>query len=133
MPDLTHSLLKQDIGHLRIIAEFWGLELDSKTVDDAREELAASLLDMELAAELIASLSPQADSAIRALVEEGGRIPWVTFARKYGDIRSLNSAWGTDYPRFDAVSLLADEDARKQGLWPLLHEHMICCEEEDAD
>jgi len=89
MPDLLHSLLKQDIGHLRIIAEFWGLELDSNTVDDAREELTASLLDAELAAELIDSLSPQADSAIHALVDEGGRIPWVTFARKYGDIREM--------------------------------------------
>jgi len=91
MPDLLHSLLKQDIGHLRIIAEFWGLELDSNTADDAREELSASLLDAELAAELIDSLSPQADSAIRALVDEGGRIPWVTFTRKYGDIREMGA------------------------------------------
>ena len=91
MPDLLHSLLKQDIGHLRIIAEFWGLELDSNSTDDAREELSASLLDVELAAELIDSLSPQADSAIRALVDEGGRIPWVTFARKYGDIREMGA------------------------------------------
>src|SRR5215212_1617066 len=89
MPDLIHSLLKQDIGHLRIIAEFWGLELDSITAEEAREELSASLLDAELATELIDALSPQADTAIRALVEEGGRIPWVTFARKYGDIREM--------------------------------------------
>lgn len=91
MPDLLHSLLKQDIGHLRIIAEFWGLELDSNTADEAREELSASLLDAELAAELIDALSPQADSAIRALVDEGGRIPWVIFARKYGDIREMGA------------------------------------------
>src|SRR5215208_1909268 len=89
MPDLLHSLLKQDIGHLRIVAEFWGLELDSITAEEAREELSASLLDAELATELIDALSPQADTAIRALVEEGGRIPWVTFARKYGDIREM--------------------------------------------
>lgn len=91
MPDLLHSFLKQDLGHLRIVAEFWGLELDSNTAEDAREELSAALLDMELAAELIDSLSPQADSAIHALVDEGGRIPWVTFARKYGDIREMGA------------------------------------------
>ena len=91
MPDLLHSLLKQDIGHLRIVAEFWGLELDSNTVEEAREELSAALLDAELATELIDSLSPQADSAIRALVDEGGRMPWVTFARKYGDIREMGA------------------------------------------
>lgn len=91
MPDLLHSLLKQDIGHLHIIAEFWGIELDSITADDAREELSASLLDAELATELIDSLSPQAESAIRALMEEDGRIPWATFARKYGDIREMGA------------------------------------------
>ena len=91
MPDLLQSLLKQDIGHLRIIAEFWGLELESITVDSAREELAASLLDFELLAELIDSLSPEADSAITTLVNSGGRLPWTTFTRKYGDIREAGA------------------------------------------
>ena len=27
MPDLFHTLLKYDLGHLRIIAGLWGLEL----------------------------------------------------------------------------------------------------------
>ncbi|MFT3894911.1 MAG: hypothetical protein QM730_25045 [Anaerolineales bacterium] len=91
MPDLTHSLLKQDIGHLRIIAEFWGLELESIEADSAREELSASLLDFELLAELMDALSPQAHSAITDLVNSGGRIPWATFTRKYGDIREMGA------------------------------------------
>ena len=91
MPDLTHSLLKQDIGHLRIIAEFWGLELDSTDVDSAREELSASILDFESLAELMDTLSPQADSAITDLVQSGGRIIWATFIRKYGDIREMGA------------------------------------------
>jgi hypothetical protein len=92
MPELLQSLLKQDIGHLRIIAEFWGIELESATVDDAREELSASLLDAELIAELIDSLSLQAQSALRALVKAEGRIPWVVFTRQYGDIREMGAA-----------------------------------------
>jgi hypothetical protein len=91
MPDLTHSLLKQDIGHLRIIAEFWGLELDSIDVDSARDELSASLIDLNLLTELIDSLSPQANLAITDLVTSGGRLPWATFARKYGDIREMGA------------------------------------------
>jgi hypothetical protein len=91
MPDLTHSLLKQDIGHLRIIAEFWGLELESIEADSAREELSASLLDFELLAELMDALSPQAHSAITELINSGGRIPWATFMRKYGDIREMGA------------------------------------------
>jgi hypothetical protein len=92
MPELLQSLLKQDIGHLRIIAEFWGIELESITVDDAREELSASLLDAELIAELIESLSTQAQSALRALVKAEGRLPWVVFTRQYGDIREMGAA-----------------------------------------
>lgn len=91
MPDLFHSLLKQDIGHLRIIAELWGLELTSPKVEGALEELSASLLDPDLLAELIDSLSPEADSAITSLIDSGGRLPWTTFTRKYGDIREAGA------------------------------------------
>ena len=91
MPDLIHSLLKQDIGHLRIVADFWGIELDSKDADSAREELSASLLEPDLLAELMDSLSPQADSAITALVTSGGRISWAAFKRSYGDIREMGT------------------------------------------
>jgi len=91
MPDLIHSLLKQDIGHLRIIAEFWGLDLESQDADTAREELSASLLDLNLLAELMDSLSPQADSAIAALVTSGGRIAWGAFIRQFGDIREAGA------------------------------------------
>ena len=82
MPDLHNSLLKQDIGHLRIIAELLGFELESSSVEEAREDLSASLLDPNLLAELIDSLPPEADSAITALVNAGGRLPWVTFTRQ---------------------------------------------------
>lgn len=91
MPDLIHSLLNQDIGHLRIIAEFWGLELDSTDADSARDELSASLLDFNLLADHLASLPPEADSAIAALVESRGRIAWATFARQFGDIREMGA------------------------------------------
>src|SRR5258706_6372325 len=91
MPDLTHSLLKRDIGHLRIIAEFWALELDSTDVDSAREELSAALLDFNLLAELMDSLSHQADSAMTDLISSNGRIPWQAFTRKYGDIREMGA------------------------------------------
>ena len=91
MPDLFHSLLKQDIGHLRIIAELWGLELNSSKVEGALEELSASILDPDLLAELIDSLPPEADSAITSLVNSGGRLPLTTFTRKYGDIREAGA------------------------------------------
>ncbi|MGE5374096.1 MAG: helicase-associated domain-containing protein [Bacteroidota bacterium] len=92
MPELVQSLLKQDIGHLRIIAEFWGVELESIAAEEAREELSASLLDADLITELIESLSSSAKSAVRALVDAGGRISWPVFTRQYGDIREMGAA-----------------------------------------
>lgn len=92
MPDLLHSLLKQDFGHLRIIADLWGLELESHNTDSVREELAASLLDPELATELIDSLPAQATSALNALIDSEGRIPWANFTREYGNIREMGAA-----------------------------------------
>jgi hypothetical protein len=91
MPDLFHSLLKQDIGHLRIIAELWGLELESAKAEGALEELSASLLDPDLLAELMDTLPSESVSAITALVNSGGRLPWQTFTRKYGDIREAGA------------------------------------------
>jgi hypothetical protein len=91
MPDLFHSLLKQDIGHLRIIAELWGLELESPKAEGALEELCASLLDPELLPELMDTLPAEAASALASLADSGGRLPWTTFTRKYGDIREAGA------------------------------------------
>ena len=91
MPDLFHSILNHDLGHLRIIAGLWGLELGSNQVDTAREQLATSLLDFELVAELIDSLSLTARTAFTALANSSGRIAWSTFTRQYGDIREMGA------------------------------------------
>ncbi len=91
MPDLIHSLLNQDIGHLRIIADLWGLDLDSTDSDSARDELSASLLDFNLLADHLDSLPPAADSAIAALLASNGRIAWATFTRQFGDIREMGA------------------------------------------
>ena len=89
MPDLSSSLHKQDIGHLRIVAEFWGLELESNETDSALEELCASLLDLEAVVETLDVLPAEARSALNALVTAGGKMEWAIFARKYGDVREM--------------------------------------------
>src|SRR6185436_18361684 len=50
-----------------------------------------SLLEPDLFTEIIDSLSPEADSAVTALVNSGGRIPWPTFTRKYGEVREAGA------------------------------------------
>jgi hypothetical protein len=89
MPDLIASLQKQDLGQLHIIAGFWGLELESTELDSALEELSASLLDLEAVTETLEILSPEARAALTALVEAGGKMEWVVFARAHGEIREM--------------------------------------------
>ena len=92
MPDLLASLLQHDIGHLRIIAELWGLELDSSTRDSAAQELSASLLDVERLAETMDILSAEARAALDALSSANGRIPLVDFSRRFGLVREMGAA-----------------------------------------
>ncbi|HUH98937.1 MAG TPA: helicase-associated domain-containing protein [Anaerolineales bacterium] len=89
MPDIYHSLLGHDLGHLRIVAELWGIELRSKELPVATKELAAALLDPAGLTDLIASLPSPAREAVGALTESNGRIPYATFIRRFGDIREM--------------------------------------------
>ena len=91
MPDLSTSLHKQDIGHLRIIAGFWGIELESIDADSALEELCASLLDLEAVTETMDVLPAEARSALNVLVASDGKMEWSIFARKYGEIREMGA------------------------------------------
>ena len=92
MPDLLHTLLKYDLGHLRIIAGLWGLELESNDVDPAVEELCASLLDPEPVRETMDILSADAGAALKSLVTSNGKMEWSSFARKFGEIREMGTA-----------------------------------------
>lgn len=91
MHTLGQSLFKTDIGHLRIVAELWGLELESNDFAPALEELCASLLDLEAVAETLGILPTDARSALEALVRADGKIEWPVFARKYGDVRDMGA------------------------------------------
>lgn len=84
MPTLAQSLPANDPAFLRIAAELWGLELESEP--DA-EQLGASLLDPGLAREIQETLPAEARTALDALREAGGRLPWPVFARRFGEIR----------------------------------------------
>lgn len=91
MPDLHQSLLKFDLGHLRIIADAWGLELESTDTASALEELCASLLDLEAVTETLDILPAEARAALNALVASDGKMEWTVFARKYGEIREMGA------------------------------------------
>lgn len=91
MPDLLASFQPHDLEHLRIVAELWGLELDSRGRGSAAEELSASLLDPEAARETLDVLPAPARPALDALLAARGRLPWAEFARRFGEIREMGA------------------------------------------
>lgn len=92
MPDLYHTLLKYDLGHIRIVAGLWGLGLESNEADPAADELCASLLDPDSVRETIDILPADARAALFSLAESGGKLEWVTFTRRFGEIREMGEA-----------------------------------------
>ena len=64
MPNLIQSLQTRDLGHLRIVAGLWGVELTCTENEAALKELTAALLNPDLVQEIVDSLSPEARSAL---------------------------------------------------------------------
>ena len=91
MPDLIHSLQTRDIGHVRIVAGLWGIDLRAVELEEALKELEEKLLDPELVREVVEALPPDARAALEALAEAEGRLPWVVFARRFGEIREVGA------------------------------------------
>ncbi len=91
MPDLFHTLLKYDLGYLRIVAGLWGLELESNEADSAAEELASALLDPEPVHETMEILQPDSLTALKTLAASNGKMEWSSFARRFGEIREMGA------------------------------------------
>ncbi len=89
MPSLAQTLPANDPGFLRIVASLWGIELSAPTQAQAALELAEAMLDAELMEEIITTLPDPARLALQSLFGAGGRLPWVQFARRFGDIREM--------------------------------------------
>ncbi len=91
MPNLSQTLLRYDLGHLKIIADLWGLEITSRNMDSAVEELSTSLLDPVAVQDTIDMLPAEARAALVELVNSGGKMEWALFARTFGEIREMGA------------------------------------------
>ncbi len=89
MTTLAQSLHQQDLGHIRIIAQLWGIELNAKERKTAQEELSKKLLDPALINEMLESLADDAKHAITTLQQNQGKITWDAFTRQFGEIREM--------------------------------------------
>jgi hypothetical protein len=91
MPTLSNVLPVNDLGFLRIVASLWGIELTSADAGEASVELAEALCDADLLEEVVSTLPQTGRAALEALIAEEGRMPWVNFARRFGDVREMGA------------------------------------------
>ncbi|MDA1329626.1 MAG: helicase-associated domain-containing protein [Chloroflexi bacterium] len=92
MPSLSQSLDGKDLGHIRMVAELWGIELVAKDARAAIKQLCESLLTTELVTEIVEALPDNARLALGELQVEGGRSAWGAFSRRNGEVRELGPA-----------------------------------------
>jgi hypothetical protein len=92
MPDLSQSLQGRDLGHLRIIADLWGIELSAPDARVGLLRLAPLLQDRELLAEVIQLLPEAARAALEEILRNDGRLPWSLLIRRYGAVREIGPA-----------------------------------------
>lgn len=76
MPDLAESLQGRDLGHLRVIASLWDLELKAPDAKVALDRLVPLMLNADLLYKIVDHLSNEARSALDELVQNGGRLEW---------------------------------------------------------
>lgn len=89
MPYLINTLPQNDVEFLRIVAQLWGLELESSEPATATVELVETLCDAGLLEEVVATLSDDGRDALGALFTSGGRMPWPAFSRRFGEVRDM--------------------------------------------
>lgn len=92
MPDLAESLQGRDLGHLRIIAEMWGIELREEDQQEALRHLSSVLSDPIQVHKMVDSLPAEVKIALDDLVNHTGRLPWAQFKRNYGELREMGVA-----------------------------------------
>jgi len=89
MPDLKQSLHDLDHGHLRIVAEHWGIELTERVARSVLDELVEIMLDDDLAKEVFETLPEKTFDTLIVLHEKQGRMPWAQFTRSFGQVREM--------------------------------------------
>lgn len=91
MPDLKQTLLSQDLGYLRIVAELWGLEVNITDARSGVDLLTPLLLEQPLVKEIVEALPAEAEAALQTLLENEGRLQWAVFTRSFGEVREMGA------------------------------------------
>ena len=108
MRSIEKALQDHELIVLRVIGEWWELDLTGDDKATCVAKLAELMPQLDIPGELI-SLPPDEAEAIRALVRQEGRMPVASFKRQYGDVRAMGpGALEREEPWFDPQSSAED-------------------------
>lgn len=104
MRTLEQALFDHELITLRVIGEWWELDLTGADKVACVKALAATLAQLDMLAES-SYLPPEEASALLALAAAGGQIPLGTFSRQHGEVRLMGPGrLEREEPWFDPVS-----------------------------
>jgi hypothetical protein len=89
MQTLLRTLEDHDLGHLQILAEFWGFDLPAGSRQPSVAAIAQAMLDPQLTSEIESSLPKGARDTLDFILGQGGRVPLADLVRRFGDLREM--------------------------------------------
>jgi hypothetical protein len=89
MQDLLQTLQDRDIGHLKVIAELWGIELPTVSSLETAKLLTNQLTHPEFIADLEESLPTPTKDLLLYILENEGMVLLPDLVRLFGEIREM--------------------------------------------
>src|SRR5213080_492325 len=107
MQDLTRTLLDYDVELLRVIANRWYVDLDTRDPKEAPVTLAQAMLRADKVNDAWDRLTDEQRGALQTLLGAGGKMAAVVFARMFGEIRPMGPGkMEREKPYLNPVSLV---------------------------
>ncbi|MCB8976835.1 MAG: helicase-associated domain-containing protein [Ardenticatenaceae bacterium] len=104
MRPLKKALQEHELIVLRVMGEWYDLDLTGEDKAACVRELAEALAELDFAQEIL-YLGPEEAAAIQTLVQGNGRSPVATFERIHGEVRLMGpGALEREEPWFDPIS-----------------------------
>lgn len=89
MPDLLQTLQDHDLGHLRVVAELWGIQLPPESALEIAKLIASKFSSSKFIAEIEESLPESTRGVWHYLLDRDGRVAMADLARIFGEIREM--------------------------------------------
>ncbi|MBK8987182.1 MAG: helicase-associated domain-containing protein [Chloroflexi bacterium] len=104
MRSLEQALQDHDLIVLRVIGEWWEMDLTGMDKAACVRTLAQALAQLDMPQELL-YLSPEEAAALQELIQAGGQVPVAAYSRTHGEVRLMGPGrLEREEPWFDPVS-----------------------------